>query len=743
MNKQILKIKQNFVLCLVMLSLLTLSCNRADMEEGHIGKSGFLVTLTDDVRVESRSTPAELEDPLNTDFDLKIIRTSTGETVYDGKFKEDLIQASAGFYQVTASFGTNPVLAVDTPYYEGTVTEVEVRKDTPAQVLVPCKVANALLSVGYGESIAKVYDSYYVTVAVGEESREIRDAQSAYFRAGSVVNVWFHGTPKGESEERTFELLHEGLTVPLEAGEHAILNLSIEAGVSVSVEKLEVETTTVSETIPVEYMPKPKLESTDFVNNELSFGETAKKSAVINLKLASPLQDLKLKFTSADSMFARLEQGREYLLSVAEDKAAVESALGITLPSVGVTEAALDFSSLVPQLMTDNGATVSSVIEVDAKANNRWSSDKEADALARTFTLNCNKPVFHVSIYPGNIWTKEFTVNHLLAEDVESGDYETLGQKMRYQFSTNGTDGWTDLGKDLRKADLIPGTTYYIRGLYRDVIESDAVEVTTYPQIVLENGDMEAWDYEITNDAREELIKNKQYIYWKKWFPWNSVSSSSIWNTVNQTTTQDGNSPNVQWYPFVGTVSNPPYVGCCYVANSGTIPVEGEDAHNGKSALLKTVGWGSGNTGGGNASVINHVTPAELYLGTYDLANHQPVYGIEYASRPTAIKFWCKYVPKSTDLLIAQIIILDNEGMEIGGASIPTEEAGVTDWTEKTLSINYTDLKKAPAKMYVLFRSGTITDTGVMDKPPFSNLSDGESVGSKLYIDDISLVYDK
>lgn len=41
MNKQILKIKQNFVLCLVMLSLLTLSCNRADMEEGHIGKSGF------------------------------------------------------------------------------------------------------------------------------------------------------------------------------------------------------------------------------------------------------------------------------------------------------------------------------------------------------------------------------------------------------------------------------------------------------------------------------------------------------------------------------------------------------------------------------------------------------------------------------------------------------------------------------------------------------------------------------
>lgn len=302
------------MLCLVMLSLLALSCNRADMEEGHIGKSGFLVTLTDDVRVESRSTPAELEDPLNTDFDLKIIRTSTGETVYDGKFKEDLIQASAGFYQVTASFGTNPVLEVDAPYYEGTVTEVEVRKDTPAQVLVPCKVANALLSVVYGESIAKVYDSYYVTVAVGEESREIRDNESAYFRAGSVVNVWFHGTPKGESEERTFELLHEGLTVPLEAGEHAILNLSIEAGVSVSVEKVEVKTTTVSETIPVEYMPKPKLEAEGFSNNELTFAETEKKAASVHLKLASPLQELKMRFHFEDAQFASLND-QDYLLS--------------------------------------------------------------------------------------------------------------------------------------------------------------------------------------------------------------------------------------------------------------------------------------------------------------------------------------------------------------------------------------------------------------------------------------------
>lgn len=716
MNKKLQGIKRKLEWCLAVFSLLTLSCNRADIEEGNISKSGFLVTLEDDIRVESRSTPAGLEGPLSTEFNLKIVRSSTGSVVYNDKYTTDLIQASAGFYQITASFGDNPVLGVDAPYYEGTVTDIEVKKSAPVTVSVPCKVANALLSVVYDESIANVYESYYVTVSIGEQSQEIRDAQSAYFHAGSVVNVWFHGTPKGESEERTFELLHEGLTAPLEAGEHAILNLSIEAGLTVSVEKLEVETTTVSETIPVEYMPKPKLESTDFVNNELSFGETAKKSAVINLKLASPLQDLKLKFTSADSKFAGLEQGREYLLSVAEDKAAVESALGITLPSVGVTEASLDFSSLVPQLMTDNGAAVSSVIEVDAKANNRWSSDKEADALARTFTLNCNKPVFHVSIYPGNIWTKEFTVNHLLAEDVESGDYEALGQKMRYQFSTNGTDGWTDLGKDLRKADLIPGTTYYIRGLYRDVIESEAVAVTTYPQIALENGGLQGGSISYGSDKRGSK--------------YGAVYVWSGWASLNELTCDDT-------HAFIAGNT-------AFNSRSGTrVTTDARQNGDGEAVWISTIGWGYGGTS------YHTITPGELFLGSLANVNHDndtatKSYGISYASHPTSLRFWYKYAPFNGDKSDIYIQILGNEGEVLGKASL-NEANIISSYTECLLDIEYDEayLAVVPAKLVVVFKTGNNLsveargDTGIMGE------GDPAYRGSELYIDDISLVYDK
>lgn len=749
MNKQILKIKQNFVSCLVMLSLLTLSCNRAEMEEGHIGKSGFLVTLTDDVRVESRSTPAELEDPLNTDFDLKIIRTSTGETVYDGKFKEDLIQASAGFYQVTASFGINPVLEVDAPYYEGTVTEVEVRKDTPAQVLVPCKVANALLSVVYGESIAKVYDSYYVTVAVGEESREIRDKESAYFRAGSVVNVWFHGTPKGESEERTFELLHEGLTVPLEAGEHAILNLSIEAGVSVSVEKLEVETATVSETIPVEYMPKPKLEAEGFSNNELTFAETEKKAASVHLKLASPLQELKMRFHFEDAQFASLND-QDYLLS--KDKAALENALGITLPDVNATDATIDFSNLIAKMQTNAGATTRNVIELDAQANNRWSSEsmdiEEQNSQNKAFTLICNKPEFSVVVEDKNCWSREFTINEV---NVTAGDAETIKKNLVYQYF-DGSD-WKECStresvkgrtqQFIQRAEEISSKVYKVRALYRGVIASAEAEATLETPEQLPNSGMEEWN--------TENYSKSFYCF----YPWMDKGECH-WDTNNLYTTRHRhNSSDLVKVNYNG------FHAVSYVLGRGNI---------GLAAELRSTANGRGNTIlpewlGGGVKDQNKVA-GELFLGdckvniTGNDIDGNDSYEREksalFSNRPTALKFWYKYVPYNLDAWSVHIELLDESKKVIVQKDFTSSEAK-GDWTEAIVTWNedYNEsVIYAKCKyIYVIFSSTInaganmpyreITQTFYIDNGNSSLTFSPAYVGSVLTIDDISLVYDK
>lgn len=717
------------------------------------GKTGFLISLTDGTQASaSRTAPGELKEILDiqpADFDLTITDSSTGDPVYEDKVTEGVIPVMSGVYNLTAAYGDNPVLALDAPYFKGEVKDAVVRGGETTSVEIPCKVANSLLSVTFDnskESFEDIYSDYSVEVKTeGAESvfLEKDGKESAYFRAGSEIEVFFHGMLKGSGEEKGIALDLSGIEeLPLQAGDHLKLTLMPELDkydIPLSIQ-VEVTHVTLEDTIPMEWLPKPRVSAEGFdENNTLTFAETEAKQARLHLGLSSALQEMKLKFNFEDAQFASLN-GKEYLLSDAEDKAAVEEALGIALPEIGATEAGIDLSGVVSRMQTHAGATVNNTIEVDVMANDRWSSEDES--VNRVYKLVCNKPVFRIDAYPGNIWTKEFTVNALREEQVESGNFSAISESITYQYSTDQSE-WFALSDGMRQDKLTPGTTYYIRGLYRDVVPGEVAEIATYPEISLENGDMEDWSYEITDDSRIVLTENVDYIYWKKWFPWPSTSKESIWNTVNQTTTQDGNSPDVQWYPFVGTVSNPPYVGCCYVANSGTIPVEGNEAHKGKSALLRTVGWGSGNTAGGGSSIIKNVTPGELYLGSYDLSSHQPVYGIDYHSRPTAVKFWCKYVPKSTDLMIAQIVVMDENGETIGAANISEKEAGSTDWIERTLNIHYTNPLQEPHKMYISFKSGTLVDTGVMDKPEFGNLSDGESVGSKLYVDDVELVYEK
>lgn len=689
------------------------------------GKTGLLITLTDEAdQAYSRTAPSELEDPLSTMFELRVVDAATEKVAYSGRC-EEFILLKEGTYNLTATYGENPVIALDAPYYVGTLKGQHVVTGQETAATVSCAVANALLSVNYDEeSLKKAYEDYSVMVTVADQSVEI-DAtgeKSAYFRADSSVKLVFHGHLAGTGKEVSYDIVEpeggEFSNIPAKTHVKVTLGIAgeVASGVGISIEKLEVSTVSVTETLPMEFMPKPKVESTDFVNNELSFAETETKSAVINLKLSSPLQDLKLKFNSADAKFAELEDGKEYQLSNAGDKAAVETALGITLPEIGATEGSLDFSSLTPQLMTDAGNTVSSTIEVDVKANNRWASEDEA--ANRVYTLKCNKPIFHVSVYPGNIWTKEFTMNPLTAEEVETGDYEVLSKNMRYQFSTNENGDWSDLDSGLRKENLTPGTTYYVRGCYRDGIYSDVVAVTTYSPIQLENGDMEKWSYE---DGPEGNFLDRGP-FWKRWYLNDSKDDSQEgWCSLNGLTTSDWDAK-------------------AYVSNSGTERTT--DCHEGQyAAEIKTIGWGSGTTAASPISRIKTITPGELYLGK--LENNTPIYGISFKSKPTKLNFYYKYIPDG-DHKFKVKLSLKNGDRIIAEKEFDGEQSDTYTPMSLDFGYHYEDnpdiLKYDVLTLCVQFISGDNSKSEV-DKASVTRGS--RHVGNKLYIDDISLVYDK
>lgn len=718
------------------------------------GKTGLLITLTDEAdQAYSRMAPSELEKPLSTMFKLRVVDAATEKVAYSGRC-EEFILLKEGTYNLTATYGENPVIALDAPYYVGTLEGQHVVTGQETAATVSCAVANALLSVNYDEvSLKKAYEDYSVMVTAADQSVEI-DAtgkKSAYFQAGSSVKLVFHGYLAGTGKEVSYDIVEPegGKFTNIPAKTHVKVTLGIDgevaSGVGISIEKLDVSTVSVTETLPMEFMPKPKVESTDFVNNELSFAETETKSAVINLNLSSPLQDLKLKFNSADAKFAGLEGGKEYQLSNADDKAAVETALGITLPEIGATEGSLDFSSLTSQLMTDAGNTVSSTIEVDVKANNRWASEDEA--ANRVFTLKCNKPEFSVSVDERNCWSREFTIDEV---NVTAGNPELIKANLVYQYFDGAN--WIDcttreavkgrVQQFTQRAEEISNKVYKVRALYRGVIASAEAEATLETPVQLPNSGMEEWT--------DENYKKSLYCF----YPWRDKGECH-WDTNNLYTTRHRHNSSD------AVIVN--YNGFHAVSYA-----KGRD-DNGLAAELRSTANGRGNKRI-DFIVTSHSEPdynkvaGELFLGDCTLNmtgndidgndSYEREKNASFNNRPTALKFWYKYAPYTSDTWKAHIELLD-EGKTVIIQKDYTSSEAKGDWTEVVVDLDYVGetLYSKCKYIYVIFSSTInsgadmpyqeITQTFYVDNGNSTLTFSPAYVGSVLTIDDISLVYDK
>lgn len=720
------------VLCMV------LGGCQSDEETALSGKTGLLITLTDEEHhAYSRTAPSELEDPVTEMFQLKVVYSGTDKSAYKGSCKE-FILLEEGTYDLTATYGDNPVLALDAPYYAGTLEGQEVIKGEMTSASIPCFVANSLLSVIYNKtSLDKLYESYYVTVSVGSESVNLDadSGKSAYFRAGSSVKLVFHGLLSGTGKEVTYDVpdQEQFSNIPVKTHVKVTLGLdesNITSGVGVSIEKLETETVSISETIPVEYLPKPKLESEDFVNNELSFAETEKKSAVIRLKLSSALQELKLKFNSADAKFAGLEQGKEYLLSNAEDKSAVETALGITLPEIGATEAALDFTSLVPQLMTDKGATVTSTVEVDVEANNRWASE---DASAnRVYTLTCNKPELALVTNPGNFWSKEFSVDSC---DIRTGDVETISKKLQYQYRKKGDEQWIDCNQLVQFDDYPADKQYQVRAVYREGIETEPVDVVLETPQQLPNSGMEEWSTEKGEEFRvsDNWFQKKTYY---KFYPYSEGESDKWWDT-NNLRSQDGNIILGMGHPV-----------CFAPCVSYTEDVK----HGGnRAALIYTSGHGGGYVSTGEELYTAGAIAGNLFIGTYSWTDKTETVnrGHAFSTRPTAVTFWYNYRPKNEDAFKVYVELKNGEEVIATGTYIPDPLSSETGWQEGRVDVEYVAHPKPATSICVQFLSTDKTSFSSSDfdkdkSMTFPVMGDWKvHIGSMLYIDDISLIFDK
>ena len=381
--------------------------------------------------------------------------------------------------------------------------------------------------------------------------------------------------------------------------------------------------------------------------------------------------------------------------------------------------------------------------------------DKKGKIFEDEKTLTVQAPVFTLQTTEGDAFAKRI----VLRADLMTGNKEHLF--FQYQEEESG-DSWTDIPANLhiegiQCVDTIKGliasteditSRYRVRAVYQGAKQwfSEAVTVTMEVPGRLPNEGLEEWS--IAPDANGNtdpgadvdingfggLFEKIPYPYrcWEIWQPW-ATTGSVTWNTLNVLTTSAGGLHD-------GLSSETSRKWTSYVANSGTIRTEGM---SGYGALVRTVGWGAGNsaTVSGGLGTVKYCTPGELYLGTYDTEAH---YGIPFASRPSGFSFMYKYSRKNADAFIAEIVVLNQGGEEIARADMSSLQAS-DNWISGSVRLRYVGDKKQEkaARMYIRFVSGTSTSTDdLMVYPPASNLSNGEYVGSQLYIDNIQLIYE-
>lgn len=405
--------------------------------------------------------------------------------------------------------------------------------------------------------------------------------------------------------------------------------------------------------------------------------------------------------------------------------------------------------------LTDGGAplsvqNVSEPVEVDGvKQYTVTLSRIDGQFFKETFNISAEYLTYSskidIPVYFGlemdnienDVWAKRATV-HLYNETVEN---ITIQKK---ESDGNWVNVERILNEDGRITayDLSPDTKIALRAVKKsdNSKATNEIELKTWKVVSLPNGDMEYWTVgpdgmEGHGDANSIFgvatsYKHTPYRSWERWYPYTNIIDNH-WDTLNEYTTSIGEESekiNATW--------NKRWTR--YVANSGTIRTTGKD---GNGALIRTVGWGDGNTAAGtSANVINNITPGELYLGTY---NSSPQYGITFDGLPDGLRFYYKYVTKNADRYVLNIQMYSGNTLMIDQTLSAEEALPVNEWTEKYIPFVYLNKQNEPTTLSIVFKSGTSTSKDdIRVFAPFGNLTTGENIGSELYLDNIELIYE-
>lgn len=694
-----------------------------------IGEGRVRLNITD--RVLSKAMPDALTPELTNQFLVRMVRTNDNRLVFGGTcavFNAKPQLFKSGEHTIQVSYGDNPVIAMDAPYYVSEEKKITVEAGKEQEVVLQCSVGNALASFDFvnADKLEKVLKDYYIEVVVKGESVKWYPGspENPYFKAGNEVEFYLKGTwiENGLPYSKKFAGFQ-----PIEAGKRYHYKLKFDTssmtGAILDIEvDANIENVTVNQTLPQDWLPKPKITADGFdEENQLIYTETADAAtAEIHFAAVRPVQDVELTLNFADPKLAALNKTYVFSSLTEEDKEALQNA-AILLPALDetTTSGGINLTAMTSSLLTlDGGLDADNQIRLRVKANDRWSDETN-------YTIKTVKPVFNIGVYPGNIWTKEFTVNPLVADSVKTGDY-TRFKDITYEFSADGNN-WTELAADLRKEGLIPGTTYYVRPKYRGQVPGEIFEISTESTETIPNTNMEQWnDYKLGTGPHN--------------VPFYEPNMSDV--EVKYWTTNNARSTVYRQAALVYQSTTYPTVSKTKTAYNGTYAAE-----------IRTIGCAKNNA----VSSASIFLPGKLFIGDYNYTgSSRPwdgtetiIKGHDFSAKPTKLTFMYQYLPYSGsgEKFLCEIE-LRHQNTVLGKGTFTGSNQD--NYTMGTVDIDYTamDITLPIDNIYVMFKSSESESPA--GKNWIKNLTlEGYGsnwaayLGSVLRIDDISLIYDK
>lgn len=716
-----------------LLVILLSACNEKLIEtypvEGtQVGE--VVISLSSDIRTVTKADggTVNVDDFWVEIFNSKKIRLFSKQY---SEAKNEVIRLNTGDYRLLAKLGDSLGVGFDKPFYMADV-QFPVNGGGSETVTATASLANVKMAVEFGENLKTYYtDGYYAIIRHNKlNNKSVKftsdETRNGYIPAGELVFELYaeiDGTWKYYAAEPVVYSPRDYVTfnvdAPAREGE-LVLNILIDNEVDEQVKEIEVPLSAASALPPsitassfdesgCFYVTEGKAAEADYVS--LSWSASAGiKSCVLEMEseldflsgLASPVD-----FCAMDNTAASAWEDAGFFW--ASDN----------------TDGVIDFSRVLPAIGLNSVYTsrdaVAASFTLTVTDNNGKSDTKKVD-------IKVSPDVSANVIIPDyDVWAKKVVEPHV--EVVKANNPSLLS----LQYSADGSS-WTAAGGGTSSGDVLgfntvtglkPATSYRFRAVYDGWYPaSDVLTVTTEEAAQVGNAGFEEWTEQThvftpiaSGSIGGDPTEFKYYLPFgtDRW--WDANTKASM--------------------PSSGTGWTSAYVKCFPCAGLST------DSRSGSySAFALVVNVGDGNTSTSLwpiADGTNYV--GEFYLGiSDDSGNHKSDYHA-FLSRPSKLRFYYKYSPKSSETFLVKVELKASNGTVLTSTEVTGGSA--SEWTEYVIPFNYEELKMKSSDIYISFKASSKA-SGVNTNSTIE-INGGSykcHAGSQLRIDDIELIYE-